>query len=165
MRGRMSLPSSKRVVPGPDLQTAGEIPPDDIGNDHTPMKIASWNVNGAASKEEEINAMMRGTNAKSGFITEIWLRSGQTLKCPWKTLRTDDLPRSGRPGGGVAILLPQNMGAKIVRRYVQDELNALWVRIPYSVDIVAVYIRSGAEGGRHSDFLWRMFDGEQNNHL
>ena len=26
------------------------------------MKIALWNVNGAASKEEEINAMVRGTN-------------------------------------------------------------------------------------------------------
>ena len=51
----------------------------------------------------------------------------------------------GRPAGGVAILLPQNMGAKIVRRYVQDELNALWVRIPNSVDIVAVYVRPGAE--------------------
>ena len=60
-------------------------------------------------------------------------------------LRTDDLPRPGRPARGVAIRLPQNMGAKIVRRYVQDELNALWVRIPNSVDIVAVYVRPGAE--------------------
>ena len=141
----MSLPSSKRVVSGPDLQTAGELPRYDIGNDHTPIKIALRNVNGAASKEEEINAMMRGTNANCGIITETWLRPGQPLKCPWKTLRTDDLPRSGRPAGGVVILLPQNMGAKIVRRYVQDEINALWVRIPNSVDIVAVYVRPGAE--------------------
>ena len=37
------------------------------------------------------------------------------------------------------------MGAEIVRRYVQDGLNALWVRIPNSVDIVAVYVRLGAE--------------------
>ena len=78
------------------------------------------------------------------IITETWLRPGQTLNCPWKTLRTHDLPPPGRPAGGVAILLPQNMGAKIVRRYVQDELNALWVRIPNSVDIVAVYVRPGA---------------------
>ena len=78
------------------------------------MKIALWNANGAASKEEEINAMMRGTNANCGIITETWLRSGQTLKCPSKKLRTDDLPRPGRPAEGVAILLPQNMGAKIV---------------------------------------------------
>ena len=42
------------------------------------------------------------------------------------------------------ILLPQNMGAKIVRQYVQDGLNALWVRISNSVDIVAVYVRPGA---------------------
>ena len=134
VRGRMSLLSSKRVVPGPDLQTAGEVPRYDIGNDHTPMKIALWNVNGAAGKEEEINAMMRGTNAKCGIITETWLCPGQTLNCPWKTLHTDDLPRLGRPAGGVAILLHQNMGAKIVRRYVQDELNVLWVRIPDSID-------------------------------
>ena len=73
------------------------------------MKIASWNVNGAAGKEKEINAMMRGTNANCGIITEIRLRSGQTLKFPWKTPRTDDLPSSGRPAGGVEILLPQNM--------------------------------------------------------
>ena len=45
----------------------------------------------------------------------------------------------------MAVLLPQNMGAKIARRYVQDELNALWERIPNSVDIVAVYVRLGAE--------------------
>ena len=38
------------------------------------MKIALWNVNGAASKEEEINDMMRGTNANCGIITETWLR-------------------------------------------------------------------------------------------
>ena len=37
------------------------------------------------------------------------------------------------------------MGAKIVRRYVQDEVNARWVRMPNSVDIVAVYVRPGAE--------------------
>ena len=37
------------------------------------------------------------------------------------------------------------MGAKIVRRYVQDELNAHWVRILNSVDIVVVYVRPGAE--------------------
>ena len=43
------------------------------------------------------------------------------------------------------MLLPQNMGAKIFRRYLQDELNGLWVRIPNSVDIVAVYVRPGAE--------------------
>ena len=109
------------------------------------MKIALWNVNGAASKEEEINAMMRGRNANCGIITETWLRPGQTLNCPWKTLRTDDLPRPGRPAGGVAILLPLNTGAKIVRRYVQDELNALWARNPNSVDIFAVYVRPGAE--------------------
>ena len=53
--------------------------------------------------------------------------------------------QAGRPAGGVAILLPLNMGAKIVRRLVQDELNALWVRIPNSVDIVAFYVRPGAE--------------------
>ena len=133
------------MVPGPDLQTAGEIPRYDIGNDHTPMKIALWIVNGAVSKEEEINAMMRGTNTNCRIITKTWLRSGRTLKCPCKTLRTDELPRPGRPAGGVAILLPQNMGAKIVRRYVQDELNALWVRIPNSVDVTAVYVRPGAE--------------------
>ena len=125
VRVRLSLPSSKRVVSGPDRQTAGEAPRYDIGNDHTPMKIALWNVNDASSKEEEINAMMRGTNANCGIITETWSRPGQTLNCPWKTLRTDDLPRPGRPAGGVAMLLPQNMVAKIVRRYVQDELNAL----------------------------------------
>ena len=55
------------------------------------------------------------------------------------------MPRPGRPAAGVAILLPQNMGAKIVRRYVPHEVNALWVRIPNSVDIVAVYVRPGAE--------------------
>ena len=70
----MSLPSSKRVVPGPDLQTAGEIPRDDNGNVHTSVKLALWNVNGAASKEEEIIVMMRGTNANCGIITETWLR-------------------------------------------------------------------------------------------
>ena len=37
------------------------------------------------------------------------------------------------------------MGAKIVRQFVQDELNALWVRIPNSVDTIAVYVRPGAE--------------------
>ena len=63
-------------------QTAGEVPRYDIENDHTPMKIALWNVNGAASKEEEINVMMRGTNASCGIITETWLRPGQTLNCP-----------------------------------------------------------------------------------
>ena len=89
--------------------------------------------------------MMGGTNANCGIITETGLRPGQTLNCPWKTLRTDDLPWRGRPAGGVAIVLPQNMGANIVRRCVQDELNALWVRIPNSVDIVAVYVRPGAE--------------------
>ena len=109
------------------------------------MKIALWNVNGAARKEEEINAMMTGTNANCGIITETRLRSGQTLKCPWKTLRTDDLSRPGRPAGGVAILLPQNVGPKIVRRYVQDDLNALLVRIPNCVDIIAVYVRPGAQ--------------------
>ena len=109
------------------------------------MKIALWNVNGAASKEEEINAMMRGTNANCGIITEAWLRSGQKLKCPWKAVRTDDLPRPGRPAGRVAIPLPQNMEAKSVRLYVQDELNARWVRIPNSVDIFAVYVRPGGE--------------------
>ena len=31
-------------------------------------------VNGAASKEEEINAMMMGKNANCGIITETWLR-------------------------------------------------------------------------------------------
>ena len=45
----------------------------------------------------------------------------------------------------MAILLLQNIGAKIVPRYVQNELNALWVRIPNTVDIVAVYVRPGAE--------------------
>ena len=72
---------------------------------------------------------------------------------------------AGGPDGGLAILLPQNMGAKIVRRYVQDELNALWVRIPNSVDIVAVYVRPGAEREEHLDVLWRMLDGEQDAHL
>ena len=138
----MSLPSSKRVVSGPDLQTAREVPRYDIGNDHTPMKIALWNVSGAASKEEEINGMMGGTNANSAIITEIWLRPGRTLNCPWKTLRTDGVPRPGRPVGGVAILFPQRMGAKIVRRCVQDELNALWVRIPNSVEIIAYALLS-----------------------
>ena len=42
------------------------------------MKIALWNVNGAASKGEEINAMTRGTvrttDANCGIITETWLR-------------------------------------------------------------------------------------------
>ena len=57
----MSLPSSKRVVSGPDLRTAGEVPRYNIGNDHMPMEIALWNVNGTASREEEISAMMRGT--------------------------------------------------------------------------------------------------------
>ena len=57
----MSLPRSKRELSGPDLQTAGEVPRYNIGNDHMTMKIALLNVNGAASKEEEINAMMRGT--------------------------------------------------------------------------------------------------------
>ena len=52
---------------GPDLQTAGEIPRDDNGNDHTSMKIALWNVNGAASKEEEINDMMRGSTQTAEF--------------------------------------------------------------------------------------------------
>ena len=108
------------------------------------MKIALCNVIGAVSKEEDINAMMRGTHANCGIITETWLRPGQTLNCPWKTLRTDDLPRPGRPAGGVAILLPQNMGAKIVRRYVQGELNAFWVRILNGIYIVAVYVRPGA---------------------
>ena len=101
------------------------------------MKIALWNVNGAASKEEEIIAMMRGANANGGIFTETWLRPDQILNCPWKTLRTDDLPRPGRPAGGLAILFPKNMEAKIVRRYVQDGLNALSVRIPNSVDIIA----------------------------
>ena len=59
----------------------------------------------------------------------------------------------GRPAGGVEILLRQNMGAKIVRRYVQDELNALWVRIPNSVDIVAVYIRLCTEREAFRCFL------------
>ena len=104
-------------------------------------------VNGAASKEEEINAMMMGTNANCEIITETWLRPGQALNYPWKTQRTDDLLQPGRPAGGVAmaILLPQNMGAKLVQRYEQDELNALWVRIPNSFDTVAVYIRPDAE--------------------
>ena len=66
-------------------------------------------VNGAAIEEEKINAMMRGTDANCGIITETWSCPDQTLNCPWKTLRTDDLPRPGRPAGGVAILLPQNM--------------------------------------------------------
>ena len=35
------------------------------------MKIALWNVTGAASKEEEINVMMKGTNANCGIITEL----------------------------------------------------------------------------------------------
>ena len=145
VRGRMSLPSSKTVISGPDLHTAGELPRYDIWNDHMPMKIALWYVNGAARKEEEINAMMRSTNANCGITSETWLCPDQTLNCPWKTLRTDDLPRPGRPAGGVAILLPQNMGAKIVRRYVQDELNAVWVGIPNSADTAAVYVRPGAE--------------------
>ena len=118
---------------------------DQRSSHHTPLKVALWNVTGAASKEEEISAMVRGTNANCGIITETWLRPGHTLNCPWKTLRTDDLPRPGRPSEGVTILLPQNMEAKSVRRYVQDELNALWVRIPNSVDIVAVYVRPSAE--------------------
>ena len=146
VRGRMSHPGSNRVVSGPDLQTAGEVSRYDIGNDYTPMKIAVWNVNGGASKDEGIHGMMRGTNANCGtIITETWLRPGQTLNCPWKALRSDNVSRPGRPEGGVAILLPQNMGAKSVRRYVQDELRARWVRIPHSVEIVAVYVRPGAE--------------------
>ena len=44
----------------------------------------------------------------------------------------------------ISTVCTSNMGAKIVRRYVQDELNALWVRIPNIVDIVAVYVRPGA---------------------
>ena len=57
------------MVSGPDLQTAGEVPRYNIGNDQTPMKIALWNVNGAASREEEINAMMRGTREFPTVLT------------------------------------------------------------------------------------------------
>ena len=50
-----------------------------------------------------------------------------------------------RPAGGVAILFPQNVGAKTVRRYGEDELNAPSVRVPNDVDISTVYVKPGTE--------------------
>ena len=61
-RGRMSLSNSQKVLSVPDPQSAGEVSRYNIGNGHTPMKIALWSVNGAASKEEEIYGVMRGMN-------------------------------------------------------------------------------------------------------
>ena len=97
--------------------------------------------------------MMSGTNAGCGIITEALLRSSQILNFQWKTLRTCDEPRPGRPAAGVAIHFPQKMGAKVVRRHVQDELNALMVRIPNIADIIAVYVRPGAEREAFIDYM------------
>ena len=111
------------------------------------------NVNGAASKEEEIDGMVRGTNASCRIITETCLRPGLILNYPCKTVRTDNEPGPDRPAGDVAIFLPQNVEAKIVRRYVQNKPNALWVRIINSVDIVPVHVRPVAEKEAFTDFM------------
>ena len=51
--GRRSRPSRSRLGVRGHTESTGEIPRYNIGNDHTPVKIALWNVNGASSKEEE----------------------------------------------------------------------------------------------------------------
>ena len=110
------------------------------------MKIALWNVNGAASKEEEINAMMRGTNyeCKLRNYDGNLVPSRPDIELSMKSAihrRPASAGSTCRRSGNI----PTPEYAKIVRRYMQDEVNARWVRIPNIVDIVAVYVRPGAE--------------------
>ena len=110
--------------------------------------IALWNVNGSASKEEEIDEMMVSTSANCGVLTETWLRPGQPFNSRWNILRVDDTPRPGRPAGRVAILTSHDWHTSVVRRYIDEEFNVLWVRVHNACDIIAVYIRPGIRADR-----------------
>ena len=153
LRGGLSPSRRQVLVPRSDYRTSGEIPRDRTHVGFTTIKVALWNVNGAPSREEEIGEMMCKTNASCGIITERWLRPGQELNCAYKTYRTDDVPRSGRPAVGIAILPCKKTRATVMRRYVQNELNALWVRIHNGVDIIAVYVRPGADSRILKEFM------------
>ena len=55
------------------------------------MKVALWNLNGIASKDEELNGMMRSTNASCGIITETWMPFHTVNYCTFEGFRGSNL--------------------------------------------------------------------------
>lgn len=76
------------------------------------------------------------------IIAKTWLKNEQILNCPWQVMRLYEHTRSRRPSGGEAVILQPYQIGKVVRRYTQEEDNAIYVRIPNNYDIIAVYVRT-----------------------
>ena len=117
------------------------------------MKIVVWNANGIKRKEEELAIMLREEMPTATIITETWLRPVQMLNCPWQVMRVDEHTIPGRPSGGVAVILQPDQNGKFVRRYIEEEYNAIWVRLPNEFDIIAVYVRPNTPPGKIETFL------------
>ena len=47
------------------------------------MKILTWNISGACNKDEELEALIKETEAVVCVLTETWIRPGQNIPCTW----------------------------------------------------------------------------------
>ena len=68
-------------------------------------------------------------------------------------MRVDEHIRPGRPFGGVAVILQPAQRGKVVRRYIEEECNAIWVRLPNAFGIIAVYVSPNTPPEKMETFL------------
>ena len=63
------------------------------------MKILTWNISGACDKDEELEALIKETEADVCVLMETWIRPGQNIPCTWPEEQIAEAEKPGRPAG------------------------------------------------------------------
>ena len=118
------------------------------------MKILTWNIGGARNKDEELEALIRETEADVCVLTETWIRPGQNIPCTWPVEQIGEAEKRGRPAGGTAMLVRPGIRFKLIRKIYNGSAFAVWIRLQGNVDVIGTYLRPGAPP-EHVDSLLR----------
>ena len=108
------------------------------------MKILTWNISGACNKDEELEALIRETEADVCVLTETWIRPGQKIPCTWPVEQIAEAEKQGRPAGGAAMLVKPEIRHKLIRKIYNGSAFAVWIRLQGNVDFIGTYLRPGA---------------------
>ena len=93
------------------------------------MKILTWNLSGTCDKDEELEALIKETEADVCVFTETGIRRGQKIPCTWPVEQIEEAEKLRRPAGGAAILVKPGIRYKLIRKIYNGSAFAAWIRL------------------------------------
>ena len=103
------------------------------------MKILNWNIGGVRYKDEELEALIKETEANVCVSTETWIHPGQNIPCTWLVEQIAEAEKPGRPAGGAAILVKPGIRVKLIRKIYNGGAFCIWIRLQGGIDVIGTY--------------------------